>query len=79
MINVIQIEVDSAKLRMAEDGLNGLSEVIEGLMKMARTGTLPDDVEDDAAKTAREYLCIGAAACHIMADAIETLERRAQE
>lgn len=79
MINVVQIEVNSERLRLAEDGLNSLAEIIGGLMKMAGTGELPEEIEEGAARTAEEYCRIGAAACHIMADAIETLERREQE
>lgn len=76
MTNVVSIEVGSAQLRMAEDGLIRLSQAIDVLMKNTPTGELSQMEEKQAAKAAAEYLHIGAAACHLLADAIETLERR---
>ena len=79
MIDVVQVDVNSAKLKMAEDGLNRLSEVIGGMMKRVSTGELPAQVEDEAARTAESYLRIGAAACHILGGCIELLERSEAE
>ena len=80
MINVVSIEVNSARLRMAEDGLKRLSEVIGVMMaNMPAAGRMAPEEEEQAERTAAEYLCIGAAACHLMADTIETLERRGQD
>lgn len=76
MINVVSIEVGSAQLRMAEDGLKRLSKVIGVMMaNMPAAGMFAPEEEEQAEQTAAEYLCIGAAACHLLADTIETLER----
>ena len=75
MINVVSIEVNSARLRMAEDGLNQLSGVIDVLMANSPSKELSQEEEKQAVRAAVEYLCIGAAACHLLADTIETLER----
>lgn len=75
MINVVSIEVNSARLRMAEDGLNQLSRVIDVLMANSPSKELSQEEEKQAVRAAVGYLCIGAAACHLLADTIETLER----
>lgn len=80
MINVVSIEVGSAQLRRAEDGLKRLSEIIGVMMaNMPTTGMMAPEEEEQAERTAAEYLCIGAAACHLLADTIETLERSGQD
>lgn len=75
MINVVSIEVNSARLRMAEDGLNQLYGVIDVLMANSPSKKLSQEEEKQAVRAAVEYLRIGAAACHLLADTIETLER----
>ena len=79
MINVVSIEVNSSRLRMAEDGLKQLSGVIDVLMANSPSKELSQEEEKQAVRAAVEYLCIGAAACHLLADTIETLERSGQD
>ena len=75
MINVVQVDVNSARLRVVENALKELSAIIGHMMQRASTGTLSQEIEDGAARAAEEYLHIGAAACHLLADVIEQLER----
>ena len=75
MIDVVSFEVDSVQLHMAEDGLRALVDAIGPMMMGYSKGGADQKNEEEAARTAAKYCAIGSAACHILADCIERLER----
>lgn len=79
MINVVSFEVDSATLRMAEDGLRALTDAIGPMMMGYSKGDANQKNEEEAARTAAKYCAIGSEACHLLADCLEKLERMETE